>query len=184
MDKIITSLDDTQREHVTSEFAAQKREECLELVGQLIAESKCPYRKPSREAFVMMFHSLRVLGDPQLACEFLSGISDQFFAYKYLYSKTVTGMLIAMCSVLGWNKLQPGLNQLFECCAARNVVVCAQFLDRFATSELALISQWLEASCQLSSIVHVCMCWLQRKMSSQTSLPLTGLNSKGTGARS
>ena len=62
----------------------QKWEECLELVGQLIAESKHPYRKASTEASVMMFHILHILGYPQLACEFLSGISDQFFAYKYL----------------------------------------------------------------------------------------------------
>ena len=73
----------------------QKQEDCLELVGQLIAESK----HPSTEASAMMFHVLCILGYPQLACEFLSGISNQFLAYKYLCSETFTGMLIAMCSV-------------------------------------------------------------------------------------
>ena len=67
-------------------------------------------------------------------------------------AETFTDML-AMCSVLGWNKLQPGLNQLVEHRAARNVAVCAQFLDRFATRELALTSQQLKAGCQLASIV-------------------------------
>ena len=50
LDKMIKSLDDSVSEHVTSELTAQ---ECLELVRQLLAESKCPYRKPSTEASVI-----------------------------------------------------------------------------------------------------------------------------------
>ena len=120
---------------------------------QLVAESKRPYRKPSTEAAVMMFHSLRILGDPQLAGAFLGGISGECCAYTHLWSKTFTDMLIAMCSELGWNKLQPGLNQLVGSCAAEHVDVCAKFLDSLATSESALTSQQLEAGRQLASII-------------------------------
>ena len=150
-DRMMKKLDDSLSKYATSQVPAQKEKYC-KLAEQLVTKTKLSDRKPSTQAAGMMLRSLRILGVPQLACEFLSSIS--VLPSSYLGDKHFTETLIAVCSAFGWDKVQPCLLQLVEKCATADVVVCCKFLSSFASSVSTLPSQQLEVGRQFVSIVH------------------------------
>jgi len=151
LDRMMIKLDESLSKYATSDLSTQKKEKYLKLAQLLVIKTELSDRKPSIQAAVAMLCTLRILGVPQLACEFLSAIS--VFSSSYLQDKHFTETLIALCTTLGWNKVQPGLLQLVEKCTSDDVEVCCKFLNCFASCVSALPPQQLEVGQQFASIV-------------------------------
>ena len=151
LDRMMIKLDESLSKYATSDLPTQKEEKYHKLAQQLVIKTKLSDRKPSTQAAVAMLCSLRILGVPQLACEFMRAISVS--SSSYLQDKHFTETLMALCTTLSWDKVQPGLLQLVEKCTSDNVEVSCKFLNSFASCVSALPPQQMEVGQQFANIV-------------------------------